>query len=462
MLSVRWWQGWLFREAWCRRRAMNFAIPWIAGAAIAAAVAVTVLHLLSVRQPRVMRLPTARFIPARDARAVARQARPSDRWLLLLRVLALLGVGGALAGMRCGVTGRALSPIIVIDASRRADSLALIAQATAPVASRAEANVPTVLWVEGVMQDPGAAIVAAIGEASRQVRAQPSLTALSLTVVLPAQVRSRAGWDAWRGQWPARIRLVSDAPRVALTAGARDSATVPPEGMSRVRMVVGEWRGRDGVEAAFALRGVLAERLTAPQGNAVVVRRTGRGPIDGSDVLVEWPRDGVPAGWRAVSIPDTVGAVSAAGVALVAPLVRTALPPALSDSVQAIAWWSDGVAAAIERTRGLGCVREVALVIDDGSDLLLSPAADGLLRVLRAPCGDRSVPAPRDDERAQALAAGTATVNAAHFRVADERVGVRRDSWLTIALLMLALVALLVEALVRRDGIRREHAGVDV
>jgi hypothetical protein len=407
---------------------MNFAIPWIAGAAMAAAVAVTVLHLLSVRQPRVMRLPTARFIPARDARAVARQARPSDRWLLLLRVLALLGVGGALAGMRCGVTGRALSPIIVIDASRRADSLALIAQATAPVASRAETIAPTVLWVEGVMQDPGAAIVAAIGEASRQVRAQPSLTALSLTVVLPAQVRSRAGWDAWRGQWPARIRLVSDAPRMALTAGARDSATVPPERMSSVRMVVGEWRGRDAVEAAFALRGVLAERLTAPQGNAVVVRRTGRGPMDGSDVLVEWPRDGVPAGWQAVSIPDTVGAVS----------------------------------AAIERTRGLGCVREVALVIDEGSDLLLSPAADGLLRVLRTPCGDRSVPAPRDGDSAQALAAGTATVNAAHFRVADERVGVRRDSWLTIALLMIALVALLVEALVRRDGIRREHAGVDV
>ena len=441
---------------------MNFAIPWIAGAAIAAAVAVTVLHLLSVRQPRVMRLPTARFIPARDARAVARQARPSDRWLLLLRVLSLLGVGGALAGMRCGVTGSALSPIIVIDASRRADSLALIAQATAPVASRDETIAPTVLWVEGVMQDPGVAIVAAIGEASRQVRAQPSLTALSLTVVLPAQVRSRAGWDAWRGQWPARIRLVSDAPRVALTAGARDSATVPPDRMSRVRMMVGEWRGRDGVEAAFALRGVLAGRPTALPGTAVVVRRTGRGPMDGSDVLVEWPRDGVPAGWRAVSIPDTVGAVSAAGVALVAPLVRTALPPALSDSVQAIAWWSDGVAAAIERTRGLGCVREVALVIDEGSDLLLSPAADGLLRVLRAPCGDRSVPAPRDDESAEGLAAGTATVNAAHFRVADERVGVRRDSWLTIALLMLALVALLVEALVRRDGIRREHAGVDV
>jgi hypothetical protein len=441
---------------------MNFAIPWIAGAATAAAVAVTVLHLLSVRQPRVMRLPTARFIPARDARAVARQARPSDRWLLLLRVLALLGVGGALAGMRCGVTGRALSPIIVIDASRRADSLALIAQATAPVADRAKAIAPTVLWVEGVMQDPGVAIVAAIGEASRQVRAQPSLTALSLTVVLPAQVRSRAGWDAWRGQWPARIRLVSDAPRVAFTAGERDSATVPPERMSRVRMVVGEWRGTDAVEAAFALRGVLAGRLSAPQGTEVVVRRTGRGLINGSAVLVEWPRDGVPAGWRTVSIPDTVGAVSAAGVALVAPLVRTALPPVLSDSVQAIAWWSDGVAAAIERTSALGCAREVALVIDEGSDLLLSPAADGLLRVLRAPCGDRRVLAPRNEDRTLVLAAGTATVDAEYFRVANESVGVRRDSWFTIALLMLALVALLVEALVRRDGIRREHAGVDV
>ena len=441
---------------------MNFAIPWIAGAAMAAAVAVTVLHLLSVRQPRVMRLPTARFIPARDARAVARQARPSDRRVLLLRVLALLGVGGALAGMRCGVTGSALSPIIVIDASRRADSVALIAQATAPVADRAKAIAPTVLWVQGVMQDPGVAIVAAIGEASRQVRARPSLTALSLTVVLPAHVRSREGWDAWRGQWPARIHLVSSEPRVAFTAGERDSATVPPERMSSVRMVVGEWRGTDAVEAAFALRGVLAGRLSAPQGTEVVVRRTGRGPIVGSAVLVEWPRDGVPAGWRTVSIPDTVGAVSAAGVALVAPLVRTALPPVLSDSVQAIAWWSDGVAAAIERTSALGCVREVALSIDEGSDLLLSPAADGLLRVLRAPCGDRRVPAPRNEDSTPVRAAATATVDAEYFRVANESVGVLRDSWFTTALLMLALVALLAEAVLRRDVIRGAPNGVDV
>jgi hypothetical protein len=39
---------------------------------------------------------------------------------------------------------------------------------------------------------------------------------------------------------------------------------------------------------------------------------------------------------------------------------------------------------------------------------------------------------------------------------------VRRDSWFTIALLMLALVALLAEAVLRRDVIRGAPNGVDV
>ena len=73
-------------------------MPWLFGGALAAALAITALHFLSVRQPRVLLLPTARFVPERDARAVARQAKPSDLLLLLLRVIALLAAGAALAG----------------------------------------------------------------------------------------------------------------------------------------------------------------------------------------------------------------------------------------------------------------------------------------------------------------------------------------------------------------------------
>jgi hypothetical protein len=111
-----------------------------------------------------------------------------------------------------------------------------------------------------------------------------------------------------------------------------------------------------------------------------------------------------------------VGAIAAVGLAVVGPWVRTALPPVLSDSVRAIAWWSDGVAAAVERARGASCVREVAIVVAEGSDLLLSPAADGLLRALRAPCGGISVSAPREPSGSSGTAVPTAYAPASRFR----------------------------------------------
>jgi hypothetical protein len=87
---------------------IGFAMPWVFGGALAAALAITALHFLSVRQPRVLLLPTARFVPERDARAVARQAKPSDLLLLVLRVIALLAAvprwpaRGAVNGARDG------------------------------------------------------------------------------------------------------------------------------------------------------------------------------------------------------------------------------------------------------------------------------------------------------------------------------------------------------------------------
>jgi hypothetical protein len=132
--------------------------------------------------------------------------------------------------------------------------------------------------------------------------------------------------------------------------------------------------------------------------------------------------------------------------------VRTALPPALSDSVRAIAWWSDGVAAAVERVRGASCVREVAIGVSEGSDLLLSPAADGLLRALQAPCGGIGVPAPRDPVRNARGAAPGAYASARAFRDAGADSRTTRPAWLATALLVLACVALLAEHVVRRES----------
>jgi hypothetical protein len=110
------------------------------------------------------------------------------------------------------------------------------------------------------------------------------------------------------------------------------------------------------------------------------------------------------------------------------------------------------VAAAVERVRGASCVREVAIVVAEGSDLLLSPAADGLLRALRAPCGGIGVPAPREPSGSSGAAAQSPSAAASAFR--DSGIGSRttRPVWLATALLALAFVALLVEHVLRRES----------
>jgi hypothetical protein len=428
---------------------IGFAMPWVFGGALAAALAITALHFLSVRQPRVLLLPTARFVPERDARAVARQAKPSDLLLLVLRVIALLAAGAALAGARCGEPGARRSSIIVIDAAQRADSAALVrAASAASMGEVAAAEPPVVLRVRGVSDDPGVAIAAAIRESARQAQENPALAELSLTVVVPETVRSRRGWDAWRGEWPAGIHVVRHA-RLA----SADSTAVPAFGTVRV-VSPAMARGTDVVAAAFASRAASASRASAADAAEVVVYRAAPDSAEHAGVTVRWPVNGVPAGWRTAPAMDSVGAVAANGMAVVAPWVRTALPPALSDSVRAMAWWSDGVAAAVERVRGASCVREVAIVVAEGSDLLLSPAADGLLRALRAPCGGIGVPAPREPSGSSGGAAQSPSAAASAFRDSGSGIGSRttRPVWLATALLALAFVALLVEHVVRRES----------
>ena len=432
---------------------IGFSMPWVFGGALAAALAITALHFLSVRQPRVLLLPTARFVPERDARAVARQAKPSDLLLLLLRVIALLATGAALAGARCGERGARRSSIVVIDAAQRADSAALLRIASAtPAGDAAEAVPSLVLWVRGVSDDPGVAIPAAIRESARQAQANPSLSELSLTVLMPETVRSRRGWDAWRRQWPAGIRVV----RSAHTVPTDSTASVDPA-FGTVRVVgTATARATDVVEAAFAVRGARSTRAPAADGADtdadVVVYRAASDGATRAGVTVLWPVSGVPAGWRPAPAMDSVGAVAANGLALVAPWVRTALPPALSDSVRAIAWWSDGVPAAVERARGASCAREVAIVVAEGSDLLLSPAADGLLRALRAPCGGIGVPAPREPSGNSGGLAPSAYAPASAFRDGGSGSRTTRPAWLATALLALAFVALLAEHVVRRES----------
>ena len=424
---------------------IGFAIPWIFAMAVVAAAGVTLLHFLSVRQPRVLSLPTTRFVPEREAHAVSRQAKPSDLLLLALRLLALLAAGAALAGVRCGRAGTRVVHLVAIDASRRADSAAVLRRVAVWRAGAADDVRPTPMWVRGLHDDPGAAIAAGIRAAAAAAQQNPALADLSLSVVMPATVRSRAGWDAWRGQWPGRIGVLPPAAMPPAVVPRADGLTVRVVGVVRTEddavvaaVLARGWAPRDGNGADVTV----VRSLALENGVSSSIAD------DSSTIVVHWPVGGAPRGWRVRVPTDSVGALAAAGVALVSRYGRVSSAPAVSDSVMALAWWGDGEPAAVERVRGNSCVREVGIALPGGSDLLLSPSADGLLEALRAPCGGVRVPAPQEvvgSNRAQ-------RVSADDFRSGTVDDQQTRPRWLGAVLLALAIGALLTEWLLRRGS----------
>ena len=76
---------------------MTFLAPGFLWGAALVALATAVLHLLAWRRPPTVPLPTARFVPERTMRVMARTVRLSDVWLLLLRVALIACAGVALA-----------------------------------------------------------------------------------------------------------------------------------------------------------------------------------------------------------------------------------------------------------------------------------------------------------------------------------------------------------------------------
>jgi hypothetical protein len=128
---------------------------------------------------------------------------------------------------------------------------------------------------------------------------------------------------------------------------------------------------------------------------------------DSGAVLVDWPADGVPDGWRRRAQVDTAGAVAAGTAAFVAPLPRRAEWPAgrsAAAGARVVARWADGAPAAVERPLGAGCVRAVAVPVPQTGDAALRAPFRALLAELTAPCAHRRVGAPLDDDAARALA----------------------------------------------------------
>lgn len=406
---------------------MTFATPWLFGAAVAASLMVGILHLLSVRRPPVLALPTARFVTGGDARAVARRPRPNDLLLLMLRVLALLAAGAALAGVQLGAGGARTVRLVMVDSAAATDSSWRERQLTgagAPIAAAAkdDGKVESQLHaVADLARDPARAVVRATQLAAALAADRPELEQVELTVVIPDHVETVEGWEAWRAQWPGAITVQRAAP-----AGN----------------VVGDGDGATGVAQPSFLASAMNDAATV-----AMTSLFGRAAAD-PYVTIVWPQDGAPAGWRMRQVSDTVSAVAAQGQALVGPFVRVADAPPVYDvpARRALAWWSDGAPAVVEERVGDRCLRSVGIRVPAASDLLLSAPAAGLLRALRAPCAARGM--RTDSLRGNDPGRGPAAASAFRAGVAG-RTGTR-PAWLGPILLLFALALLGAEWLVRR------------
>ncbi|MCA0376864.1 MAG: hypothetical protein LCH84_14520 [Gemmatimonadetes bacterium] len=431
-------------------------MPWVLGVAGGAALLTGVLHLIAAQRPTVLLLPTARFVPTGEARAVARQPRPTHLLLLTLRVSALLLAGAAAAGVRWRPSASHTAVLVVADARARADSARWLAPLLAERVGdrRAEGPVvPAVRWVRGADADAGVLLVEAQRAAQQLVQDDPTVSRIALVVGAPPRSRAWRGYAAWRSAWPGAMSVVP------VDAGAVGDDTSAAAAAVRV---VGA-RGDDAVAAAISARNGAA-------GDAPIVtidRSVGTPAEVTSDasILVRWPVDGVPAGWEALPAAQTVGALTAGEAAVVAPWTRRARLPntVLADtSARPIAWWSDGHVAAVERLRAVGCTREVGVVAAAGTDLLLSAPAAGLLRALTAPCGHaRPAPASVWRDRVASLDRDTLpTVDANAWR-AGVSPAQARPSLMAVLCALAALLLLTVEGWVRRQtrsGGVRSHA----
>ena len=416
---------------------MSFLFPGFLLAAGVIAAGAVLLHFIVTREPDQLELPTARFAPERTIQARARQFEPRDLVLLAIRVALVLAVGAALAGPLIAPPRRDLVRIVMLDRSRAvlnpaeaADSARALLRAGDPLilfdssATFVEASSADTLAGLGASTVAGrisTALIAALRAASRIQDRADSIELVLVSALLSEEVD--AATDSIRALWPAGIRLVAVAPRsaappppVALEGAAGDPlgmALPPPPGT-----------GTGGT--------VRVLRRLATSADSAWANQPGR-------VLVVWPADSaILPGW----IPrtsDTVGAVTAGGVVVVAPFVRHSSRAAEQRDDPVVARWVDGEPAAVESPLGQGCLRTVVIPVPAAGDLVLDPRFAKLVRALLQPCGGAADFRPLEPARRAALAGNHRVLRAAAAGLPPaERMSTPWSKWLLIAALLLA------------------------
>jgi hypothetical protein len=197
--------------------------------------------------------------------------------------------------------------------------------------------------------------------------------------------------------WPGSVRHVAVAAAIAPTTRRNVRST-----------------GDDPIAAALAESGEPRAESRAPRAEVRVVRDapTVADSVwarDSAGALVIWPAELSASTFARRNLTDSAQGVAVDSQVVIGVFERTHEPTAGN----ALARWLDGLPAATEKEFGRGCIREVAIPVDRVGDIALRDNFRAMARVLTSPCGGErdfaaaAVPpsllsraAPSTDERA--------------------------------------------------------------
>ena len=418
---------------------MTWLIPSALTIAGMAAFVTVALHFIARSRPVAEPFPTARFIPERAIHARTRSLALTDVLLLLLRATAIMLLGVAVAGpMFAG--GRRVTRIVIVDRSRAVADAASVRDSARAYLRRDDqlivfdssaARVTAATALDSLAAtDARGSLSAALAAATRAaVRVASQTDSIEIVLVSPlAQDEVDEATARIRAMWPGRIRVVPV--RSAPAPGAlRDVDVRAP--------------ANDAVAAGLSLIAT-----SAPASSVRVIR----GPTTAADsawararshVLVHWPATDNGTDWPRRQPIDAIGGVTANGATVVARFPRLWSPQGF-----AVARWADGEPAAVERALGDGCIRDVAVLIDEASDVTLRAPFRRFVTELLAPCGGVRATQPLSTEYVATLAGsgGLASARA----LGDGATGSSRwTPWLLAAAALLLIAELAIRRTVR-------------
>lgn len=413
---------------------MSWLVPSALIVAGIAALAAIALHFIARSRPLAEPLPTARFIPQRPVRARTRSFALNDLLLLLIRLFVLGALGAAVAGPVFAAARARVERIVLIDRSEAVANIAEVRDSVRSIARPGDVLIafdssaiviPSLdsLKPVGTSGSLSAGLAAAIKAAGMIATRADSIELVVVSPLVADEVDDAT--SRIRAVWAGRIRPV----RVSATADSGKSFRLTTDASSDDPIVAGlSLRGMIGSGEGRLIRG----RVSAADSAWV------RG---GKRLLIHWPASDSAAVWPARTPIDAIGGVTSATGTLV-----SRFPRLWRLDGRAIARWSDGEAAAVERAEGSGCIRDVGLLLDPSSDLTLRAPFGRFAEALVAPCGGRRNIAPVSDAWIAQLsgAGGLAAADAFRDRASES------SPW-TPWLLAAAALLLIVELLARRS-----------